>query len=216
MERYFILDKFNTWLDWGLILTEKKISLAEPKTNYVDIDGMSGSLDLSESLTGEVTYKDRTISASFWTDKGSRKDREVLLKNITFALHGKKIKIIEPDDPDHYFYGRVKIKSYNNNLAYLEFSIEATCEPWRYALTDTVRHIDVNGNTDVVIYNHGVKTVSPIIKVNGSVAIIYNDAKVSLTTGSYKISDVKLRRGVNTIGLRGSGEVMFTYKEADL
>lgn len=216
MERYFILDKYNTWLDWGLILTGKKISLAEPKTNYVDIDGMSGSLDLTESLTGEVTYKDRTISASFWTDKGSRKDREVLLKNITFALHGKKIKIIEPDDPDHYFYGRVEIKSSTNNLAYAEFTIEATCEPWRYMLTDTVRHIDVNGDTDVVIYNHGVKSVSPVIKVNGSVTVIYNNARASLTTGSYKISDIKLRRGVNIIRLSGAGKVTFTYKEADL
>lgn len=216
MERYFILDKFNTWADWGLILTEKKIDLAEPKTNYVNIDGMSGCLDLSESLTGEITYKDRMILASFWTDKGSRKDREVLLKNITFALHGKKIKIIEPDDPDHYFYGRVKIKSQVNNLAYLEFTIEATCEPWRYALTDTVRHIDVTGDTDVVIYNHGVKTVSPTIAVKGSVTIVYNNARASLSTGSYRISDIKLRRGVNIIRLSGVGKVTFTYEEADL
>lgn len=217
MERYFILDKFNTWLDWGLILTEKKIDLAEPKTNYVNIDGMSGSLDLSESLTGEVTYKDRTILASFWTDKGSRRDREVLLKNITFALHGKKIKIIEPDDPDHYFYGRVKIKSQVNNLAYLEFTIEATCEPWRYALTDTVRQVDVNNNEiDVVIYNHGVKTVSPTITIKGSVTIVYNNSRVVLANGTYRVSDIKLRRGVNIIRLSGAGKVTFTYKEADL
>ena len=217
MERYFILDKFNTWLDWSLILTEKKIDLAEPKTNYVNIDGMSGSLDLSESLTGEVTYKDRTILASFWTDKGSRRDREVLLKNITFALHGKKIKIIEPDDPDHYFYGRVKIKSPVNNLAYLEFTIEATCEPWRYALTDTVRQVDVNNNEiDVVIYNHGVKTVSPTITIKGSVTIVYNNSRVVLANGTYRVSDIKLRRGVNIIRLSGAGKVTFTYKEADL
>lgn len=217
MERYFILDKHNTWLDWGLILTGKEISLAEPKTNYVNIDGMSGSLDLSESLTGEITYKDRTILASFWTNKGSRRDREVLLKNITFALHGKKIKIIEPDDPDHYFYGRVKIKSSINNLAYLEFTIEATCEPWRYALTDTVRQVDVNNNEiDVVIYNHGVKTVSPTITIKGSITIVYNNSRVVLANGTYRVSDIKLRRGVNIIRLSGAGKVTFTYKEADL
>lgn len=218
MERFFTLDKYNTWYDWGLILTEKKISLAEPKTNYVNIDGMSGSLDLSESLTGEITYKDRTILASFWTDNGSRKDREILLKNITFALHGKKIKIIEPDDPTHYFYGRVEIKSHANNLAYLEFTIEATCEPWRYALTDTVRYIDLTGDTkiDVVIYNHGVKTVSPTISVKGTATVIYNNAQATLSNGTYKISDIKLRRGANIITLSGSGKVTFTYKEADL
>ena len=218
MERYFILDKFNTWYDWRLILTDKDVTPPEPNTNYVTIDGMSGSLDLSEALTGEVTYKDRKVSASFWTDYGSRKDREKLLRDIRVALHGKKVKIIEPDDPDHYFIGRIVVKSQSNNLAYAEFKIEATCEPWRYSIDESVRMINVNNQivTDVVIHNNGVKTLSPVITVTGSVDITYNGVKTSLTAGSYKISDIKLRQGVNVIGVSGNGSVTFTYKEADL
>lgn len=218
MERYFILDKFNTWYDWRLVLTGKDVTPPKPKTNYVNIDGMSGSLDLSEALTGEVTYNDRTVSASFWTDEGTRKDRERLLREIRIALHGKKIKIIEPDDPDHYFYGRLNITSESNIVPYAEFKIEATCEPWRYALDDTVRTIEVNSQivTNAVIHNNGVKTLSPIITVTGSVDITYNGVKTSLTAGSYKISDIKLHQGVNIIGVSGNGSATFTYKEADL
>lgn len=218
MERYFILDKFNTWYNWRLVLTGKDVTPPEPKTNYVDIDGMSGSLDLSESLTGEITYKDRTISASFWTSEGSFKERSALLREIVSALHGKKIKIVEPDDPDHYFYGRVKVKSLNNILPYATFTIEATCEPWRYSIDDTVRTIEVNSQivTNAVIHNNGVKTLSPVITVTGSVDITYNGVKTSLTAGSYKISDIKLRQGVNVIGISGNGSATFTYKEADL
>lgn len=217
MERYFILDKFNTWYDWRLILTAKDVTPPEPNTNYVTIDGMSGTLDLSEALTGEVTYKDRTVTATFWTDKGSRKDRERLLRDIRIALHGRKIKIIEPDDPDHYFYGRIKIKSMKNILPYAEFTIEATCEPWRYALNDTVRKIDLNQESiDVVIRNDGVKTLSPVINVTGAIDITHNGVKTSLTDGSYIISDVKLYRGVNIVNVSGEGSVSFTYKEADL
>lgn len=218
MERFFILDKFNTWYDWRLILTAKDVTPPEPKTNYVDIDGMSGTLDLSESLTGEITYKDRTVSASFWTSEGSYKDRDKLLREIVRALHGKKIKIIEPDDPDHYFYGRVKIKSRKNILPYAEFSIECTCEPWRYALIDSVRRVEVNSQsvTEVIIYNSGVKSLCPEITVTGSVDITYNGVKTALTAGSYKISDIRLYQGVNIIGVSGSGSVTFTYKEADL
>ena len=218
MERFFILDKFNTWYDWRLILTAKDVTPPEPKTNYVDIDGMSGTLDLSESLTGEITYKDRTVSASFWTSEGSYKDRERLLRDIVSALHGKKIKIIEPDDPDHYFYGRVKIKSRKNILPYAEFSIECTCEPWRYALNDSVRRVEVNSQTvtEVIIHNNGVKSLCPDITVTGSVEITYNGVKTALTDGSYKISDIRLRQGVNVIGVSGNGSATFTYKEADL
>lgn len=218
MERFFILDKFNTWYDWRLILTEKDVTPPEPKTNYVEIDGMSGTIDLSESLTGEVTYNDRTVVATFWTDKGSRIDRERLLREIRIALHGKKVKIIEPDDPDHYFYGRVAITSVNNILPYVEFTIECMCEPWRYALNDSVRRVDVNSQTvtDVIIHNNGVKSLCPEITVTGSVNIIYNGVKTSLKTGFYKIPDIRLNQGVNVIGVSGKGSVTFTYKEADL
>ena len=218
MERYFILDKINTWYNWRLVLTSKDVTPPEPKTNYVDIDGMSGTLDLSESLTGEITYKDRTVSASFWTSEGSHKDREKLLRDIVSALHGKKIKIIEPDDPDHYFYGRVKIKSRKNILPYAEFSIECTCDPWRYALNDSVRRVDVNSQlvTEVIIHNNGVKSLCPDITVTGSVDITYNGVRTTLNTGSYKISDIRLRQGVNSIGVSGTGSVTFTYREADL
>ncbi len=218
MERYFILDKFNTWYDLHLIVVAKTILDAEPKTNYVKLDGMSGTLDLSESLTGEITYDDRTISATFWTDYGNRKDREALLRKITASLHGKKIKIIEPDDPNHYFYGRVKIKSKRNTLAYAEITIEAICEPWRYAIEETVRRVDVDTAevTNIVINNNGVKTLSPVITVTGSVDITYNGKRTSLTDGVYKISDIKLRQGANIIGVSGNGSATFSYREAEL
>ena len=218
MERYFILDKLNTWYDLRLIVTAKTIGDAEPKTNYVKLDGMSGSLDLSEALTGEITYNDRTITATFWTDYGNRRDREALLRKVTASLHGRKIKIVEPDDPNHYFNGRVKIKSKANKLAYAEFTIEATCEPWRYANEESVRRVDVNTSTvtDVVINNNGVKTLNPTVTVTGSVEITYNGAKTVLTDGTYKVADIRLRQGVNIIGVSGVGSVSFIYREADL
>lgn len=218
MERFFMLDKFNTWYDWRLILTSKNVTPPQPKTNYVNIDGMSGSLDLSESLTGEITYSDRTVSASFWTNEGTHRERERLLQKIISTLHGKKVKIIEPDDPEHYFYGRVNIKSRNNILPYMEFTIECTCEPWRYAINDCMRRVDVNSSvvTDVIINNNGVKSLSPNIIVTGIVDIIYNGVKTTLTAGSYKISDIRLRQGVNNIGVSGAGSATFVYKEADL
>lgn len=218
MERFFILDKFNTWYDFGLILTAKNITPPEPKTNYVDIDGMSGTIDLTESLTGETTYNDRTISASFWTDKGNRKDRDILLRKIITALHGKKIKIIEPDDTEHYYNGRLILKSYENNLAYLEFSIEITAEPWRYRNFETERYIEVNSTevSKVVIHNSGVKSLSPTIEVDGDIDILHEGVKTSLSTGNYKISSVKLKPGTTVIGVSGNGSATIRYRECDL
>ena len=217
MERFFIFDNYNTWYDWNLILTAKDITPPEPKTNLVELDGMSGSLDLSEALTGEITYKDRTVSATFWTDYGSFKDRSLMLNEIVKCLHGKKVKIIEPDDPTHYFYGRVVVKSINNIMPYATFTIEAQCEPWKYAVEQTTRFIRVNNNdVDVIVNNNGVKTLLPVVKINGSINLNYNNSITTLTTGSYKITDLKFRQGTNVIGISGKGSVSFIYREADL
>ena len=218
MERFFILDKFNTWFDWKLILTAKDIAPPEPKTNLVNIDGMSGSLDLSEALTGEITYNDRPVAATFWTSEGTYKDRESLLKKIAKSLHGKKVKIIEPDDLDHYFIGRVIIKDTKNILPYAEFKIEAKSEPWRYTNHISVRTFETNSTTikNVIINNQGVKTLTPDIEVVGAIDIIYDNNKISLVDGVYKITDIRLKQGVNMIGVSGTGSVTFKYKEAEL
>lgn len=218
MERAFLLDKFNTWIDWRLILTAKSVTPPELKTQYVDIGGRSGSLDLSEALTGEITYKDRTVSASFWTDEGTYSDRSLLIRDIVTKLHGKKIKIIEPDDPTHYFYGRVNIKQISNILPYATIDIEAVCDPWRYHICDMSRSAIVNGDNivKIVITNGGVKTLCPEIEVKGNITLHYNDETIPLTTGTYKISDIRLKSGVTPIGVSGVGSVTFTYKEADI
>lgn len=217
MKRFILFDKYNTAHDWGLLLTAKAVTDPAPKTNYQKLDGASGSLDLSEALTGEVTYDDRTLTASFSLSEGTRQEREVMLRKIVTALHGRKVNIIEPDDPDHYLVGRVSIKGYTNSPAYATLDIVATCEPWRYAVNESERRVVArSNNTDVVICNTGTKTVCPIITVSGTASITDNGVTTKLSEGSYKITDIRLKAGTNVIGVAGNGIVTFKYREAML
>ncbi len=218
MERYFKLGDYNTYTDWDLILTYKDVTHPKPKTNYVNLYGVDGTLDLSESLAGHVVYEDRTVSAAFWTDHGTRADRERLLRQIRQAIHGCKLNIVEPDDQDHYFIGRVNVKKEVNKLSYAEISIECTCEPYRYRNEDTVRYFELTENETVnaVFHNTGRKTVIPSITTTSSVTITFNDSEVSLVAGTYKVPDLKIKPGVNTVGITGSGNITFTYKEGDI
>lgn len=216
MKRQFIIDGMNSWYDWRCTLTEKETPNPEPKTNYLELDGMSGTLDLSESLTGEIAYSDRTVEASFMTSEGSYEERRARMQQIRTALHGKKVELIDPDDPDHYFYGRVQIKDCKNYPSYSEFTIEAVCDPWRYAIEETDRRVEVSERVDVVICNNGVKTLCPKITVEGSVALTYEGGSIDLSDGVYLIADIKLKHGSNVIGLSGAGVVTFNYREAGL
>lgn len=216
MRRAFILDKYHTWHDWRLTLTAKDVTPAEPKTNYVELDGANGSLDLTEALTGEVAYRDRTVVASFWTSEGTHAERLQVLRKITTALHGRKVKIIEPDDPDHYFLGRVVIKAQAQSQVHMELSLEAICDPWRYSVHETERLVDVDGEVDAVIMNHGDKTICPTLVVDGDVSLDFNGVTTKLSAGSYRITDLRLPHGANVVGLSGSGSVAFVYREASL
>lgn len=217
MERFFILGKYNTFADWHLILTAKDVTPPQPKTKYVELDGMDGTLDLSEALTGNITYNDRTIKASFWTDYGNRRDRSRLIRDIRLALHGHKMMIIEPDDPDHYFMGRIRITSETNIIPYAEIVIECICDPWRYSIRDSVRTVTATSKrSDVVLNNLGARILIPEIKVTGSVRLIHESITYMLDTGAYKLPDLRLYPGVNIVSVDGSGTISFTYKEADI
>lgn len=215
-KRFFILGKYNTWADWGLLLTFKQIPDPEPKLYQVDIDGQDGALDLSEALTGEVVYNPRTVEASFSASEGTYAERDALLREIVAALHGRQVQIIEPDDPDHYMLGRVQITDKTNAPSHATLAMEATCDPWRYALEETTRTVAVSAPVDVVIHNHGTKTLTPRVAVSGTVALTYDGVTTELTDGTYKLSGLKLRAGANVIGLAGSGTVAISYREAVL
>ena len=55
-------DGKDTYTEYGLLLASKSIALPEVRTNMIDVPGRDGLLDASEVLTGEVTYKNRTIT----------------------------------------------------------------------------------------------------------------------------------------------------------
>lgn len=217
MKRLFTFDKYNSWYDWRSTLTGKSVSAPEPKTNYIELDGAHGTLDLTEALTGEVTYNDRTVTASFLCSEGSYEDRRALLRDIASALHGRKVQIVEPDDIDHYFLGRVTVKVDTLHPVYTEFTLTATCDPWRYAIEASDRSVTVDHSAvDVVLHNNGVKTLLPLLTVEGSVYVTANGVTTELTTGPYKISTLKLYQGANVVNVSGTGKVTFTYREAML
>ena len=215
--RLFLLDNHNTWYDWRCTVTAKNVPPADVKTNYVEIAGAHGALDLSEALTGEPVYGTRKITASFMCSEGSHDDRCRLLRQIRTALHGRRVRIVEPDDPDHYLVGRVAVLEPVNGLAFLTFNIEATCDPWRYAINETRRAVTVkSGSIDLVVRNEGDRTVCPVIEVTGSVSLTHQGVTTQLRTGGYQLTNLRLPHGPSVIRLAGSGSVVLTYREAVL
>ena len=121
----------NTWKDWFLIPDDRP-DVANPsvKTNFIEIPGRDGTIDMSEYLTGKPSFGDRSGSWSFIVDN-DHIGWESLRSMITEFLHGKRMKCVLEDDPGWYFQGRfqVKPKSGQKNSA---IEIEYVLEPYKY------------------------------------------------------------------------------------
>lgn len=55
----------HSYDDWKLRLKEIRIGIPEIKTEYVDVAGMNGRLDLTEQQNGGVKYGNREMEFDF-------------------------------------------------------------------------------------------------------------------------------------------------------
>lgn len=212
--RGIIFGDHHTADDWGLILTAKTINPPAPKYVRVTIDGRDGDLNLSRTLTGDMKYENREAFFSFIVTGGTHDSREELITEIINLIHGNELKIIEPDDPDHFLLGECSVNDIQNNKAYGSFSVSANCEPYRYAMEEIKRTITASATpSNVVLTNSGRKSLIPTVTVTGTVNLAIGTTNVSLGAGTYKLTSLILRPGSNIVTVSGSGVITFTYRE---
>lgn len=208
---------FHTADDWNLILNSKKINPPNPKYIKVTVDGRDGELNLSRALTDDIKYSNREANFTFLVTEGSVSDRNELINEIVNKIHGKELRIIEPDDEDYYLLGECSVSDIVNSKGYGSFKVKATCEPYRYSVTEINRVITASSTpVEVILSNTGRKTLTPSITVSGSASLKFGSTNVALEKGTYKLPSLLLKTGTTIITVSGSGTVTFSYREAIL
>lgn len=210
--------EYHTAEDWNLILHEKIVSPPVPKSNYVSVPGRDGDLDLTEALSGVVNYQDRKASYTFLLTDGTHADRVELISQIIGVLHGRRVQIIDTDDyPDYYMIGRLSVTDVSNSNAYGILKIEAVCQPWRYAINQKIKTVNVtasDGTVTVTLTNNGYKTVAPTLTVTGSITLTYGSTSTTLSAGTYILAGLRFTPGANTVTVAGTGSISINYQEA--
>ena len=116
----------NTWNDWHLISKVRPFFVPPTqKTKYVEIPGSSGSLDLSESLTGYPVFNNREGSFEFTIlqpddvlpnnpdyPEDKFKSWAVTYSDILNCLNGKRTTAFLEDEPEYYYEGRFNVTGY--------------------------------------------------------------------------------------------------------
>lgn len=134
-------------------------------------------------------------------------------------LDGYRMKIVLPDDTEHFIQGRVSVEKDYNDLAHAAISVEAICDPWRYDNDETV----VTGTASstvktLTLENPGRLSVSPVLVVTGGpVSLSFGTATWNLTAGTYTLPDLFLPSGAEeTLTYSGTGTIKLTWRGAVL
>jgi hypothetical protein len=166
-KRKIIFGTYDTAEEGLWTLTGWALSDAEQKTEYLDLPGANGRLDVSTALTdGEPVYNDRTLTATFECSEGTRLEREDRISRMVNWLDGWRMNITLPDDPLHYVTGRVHVARLYNDMAHASVQVTATCDPWRYNVTETAVGLQATAaEQTTALINSGRRSMVPSFMV---------------------------------------------------
>lgn len=206
---------YHSYDDFGLILTKKVISAPNPKTHYVDIEGADGSLDFSEAF-GEVKFERRDLEFEF-TSLVPRVEFWDKFTEIQNALHGKSFHIIDDEDPDYYYVGRVIIDKWSIDKVIGSFTMKVSAEPYKYHLRETQRTETITG-TKTVVYKNDRMSVVPTISVSAPMTIVFGSKTmtIDIPDTDFIPIDVIFVEGNNVFTVTGEGTLTVRYQEGAL
>lgn len=212
-------DNIHSFYDLNLILSAVEIAPAIPKTNYVDIPGADGSLDLTEAH-GEVKYSDRTHKFTLTmnpADDLSESAWEAKKTEVSNRLNGRACRITLDKDPDYFWQGRCAVDSYKSNKRLRQFVISSRVRPYKYKQTETVVTFDLTEAEKTVSLQNSRRSVCPVITcTDDNTVIVFNGNTFNFSAGSHKDLKIRFTEGINQVTISGTGQVTFTYQEGDL
>jgi len=134
-------NEVNTWDSWHLIPTSRpSMSIPGTQNKFVEIPGMSGSYDLSDYLTSETVYADRSGSFEFVVDN-EYEDWVTLYKRILSYLQGRRLRMILTDDPKWFYEGRFNVDGWVSEPARSKVTISYRVGPFKTALFDLAEDV---------------------------------------------------------------------------
>lgn len=201
-------DELHVGYTTDFIMNYARVSTPAVKVKEIEVPGMDGVLDITESL-GEVKYNNRQIDFKFTTTKQEKMD------HLLNALHGLKKKIILDREDTFYYRGRCNVGNPVANKNLLTVEVTASCEPYKYKSRMTRHREEVNGTSNIVLLNERMRTI-PTITVTAPMQVTFGDKIYKLGEGEYRLEDVILKQGYNRFRVEGKGNILFQYQEGAL
>lgn len=209
--------------DWNLIFATKTISAATPQTKLVEVPGRNGSIDMTETLTGNVKYNDRMLSVTFYTTKDVS-HYQAIMSEIQNYLQGQRMRIIFDDDLAFYWLGRPTLDEMECDGTIGKIVISAVVEPYKYTVQSSAEdwlwdpfdfeqgvinefaEMEVNGSLEVDVL--GVhKYTSPIVISDSNMTVTFDGKTYNVVPGSQVMYNIIMSENKHKMTFNGTGKV---------
>ena len=207
--------EYHSYADFNLLLAAEGIEDMPPSVQekYLDVPYRNTLLDMTESF-GKRAYNKRTPKYTFMVVQGSE-SWDAIVRNISKAIHGKKMKIIYDRDPDYYLLGRASVNSFKSDKGIGTVVIDAVCDPFKYKLQPTSKTFTVNGTLSITLNNEG-EVVYPKVTTTAAMQVVQGSNTFTYSVVNDYQTKIKLDQGTNSLTLSGKGNITFTYQEGVL
>lgn len=154
----------NTFDDWKIVPSERPVFVPPTqKTNFIDIPGADGSLDVSDSLTGYPVFNDREGSLNFTVlNEYEHYNWAVLYSDIMTHLHGRKMHAILEDDPNWYYDGRFWVDAWTPDSYHSKITIKYRVNPYKWSVRTST---DPNWLWDPFNFEEDSVVPSPFVNI---------------------------------------------------
>ena len=200
--------------DYCLIVAPYAISMPEPQTNFVEIPGRDGALDLSEAF-GTVRYADRIIPLTLYV----RAPFDTLISAFAADVHGRRMNVIFDRDPTYYYDARVTLEDVEKHAGYCELSLKCRAKPYKLEHFETTISVLPVGSATVTLTNARMPVV-PTITVSAGMTLVFSIGGVvytiNLAAGAHVVPSLVLLDGDTEVEITGTGSITFTYRKGAL
>lgn len=187
-----------------VLLDGYDLGVPEVKSYIVDIPGGHGSLDITESVYGDIPLKNRQQTFNFMIFNLKKVENfEAKRDQIMKTFHGHTFKFKIGEKSEFYYEGRfnLSLPSFSNTSTHdivMSFTVSVDAKPFKTKIAiGHVEQICIGGQK--VRIDNGRKKVLPTIQLPVETYIAFNNNYWTLGPGTFVINDLILNEGTNYI-----------------
>lgn len=223
----------HSFTNFGLYIEEKKINLPSKKKIKDSVPYRNSSYDFSTvGSDGDIVFNDRNIPVKLLLSKTTMYDLYSLYTAVSEWLLGAgQNKLIFDFMPGYFFLAEVEdAPDFDEFIDNGDLSINFVCKPYKYStelygdllwnnvdflLPDYIQptKFNVNGTLTVTIGLPGSHSIVPNVIVDSNMSCKLNNYTANFTTTSSKDYQFKLKPGMNTIQITGTGDIDFQFRK---